>query len=160
MAQATEEKAERLQRFLEGEDAPCPICGYNLRHLKGTTCPECGAALELRVGSMDLKLGRWIALLISLVIPVGYGVVELFFAVLWIARDIISNGYTGQLGLSFSWYWPLMVLAGLTGALLAAAIFLRRRFWLLTDQLQRLWLCSTFVIVGAAIGVYFYSVYT
>lgn len=37
----------RLIDFLRNRDAPCPSCGYNLRDLTATQCPECGAPLRL-----------------------------------------------------------------------------------------------------------------
>jgi hypothetical protein len=36
-----------LRDFLVGRDAPCPGCGYNLRGITGSQCPECGAAVSL-----------------------------------------------------------------------------------------------------------------
>lgn len=71
-------EAERLVGYLNGRDAPCPGCGYNLRGLKGTACPECGERLTLRgikhperrsaltpafvVGSAGLVVGWLVAL--------------------------------------------------------------------------------------------------
>lgn len=51
---------EVLRVFLTDRDVPCPVCRYNLRGLGSTTCPECGVRLDLRVGSIDLKLGPWL----------------------------------------------------------------------------------------------------
>jgi len=36
-----------LITYLATHDAPCPGCGYNLRGLSGSTCPECGRAIHL-----------------------------------------------------------------------------------------------------------------
>ena len=46
-----------LVGYLAGRDAPCPRCGYNLRGVESSRCPECGGALELTlVGSSRVDL--------------------------------------------------------------------------------------------------------
>src|ERR1051325_7393112 len=42
--------SEMLPAFLADRDAPCPCCGYNLRGLNDTRCPECATALSLGIG--------------------------------------------------------------------------------------------------------------
>lgn len=40
--------AARLERYLaDRSDVACPGCGYDLRGVRGETCPECGRALRL-----------------------------------------------------------------------------------------------------------------
>jgi 4-amino-4-deoxy-L-arabinose transferase-like glycosyltransferase len=39
-----------LINYLADRDAPCPVCGYNLRGLQRADCPECGHHLVLGVG--------------------------------------------------------------------------------------------------------------
>jgi hypothetical protein len=43
-----------VREFLAGRDAPCPGCGYNLRGVAASECPECGQLLDID----DLKWGR------------------------------------------------------------------------------------------------------
>ncbi|MBP7748076.1 MAG: hypothetical protein KA383_18330 [Phycisphaerae bacterium] len=50
-------RATLLTQFLAGHDTPCPVCRYNLRDLTGDRCPECGAPLQLSVGSMQARFG-------------------------------------------------------------------------------------------------------
>lgn len=57
---------DMLQSFLEARDIPCPSCGYNLRGLRGERCPECGEAIELRVGMVEPRQSAGIAGLIGL----------------------------------------------------------------------------------------------
>jgi hypothetical protein len=51
----------RLLEFLQERDAPCPLCGYNLRSLTRPECPECRHPLVLAVGVRDLRFGWFIA---------------------------------------------------------------------------------------------------
>ena len=50
-----------LLEFLRARDAPCPRCGYNLRNLSGTTCPECRELLSLSVGFRKPRFGWLVA---------------------------------------------------------------------------------------------------
>lgn len=61
-----------LQQFLAQRDLPCPVCKYNLRGLSSTSCPECGARLDLRIGSIDLKLGPWLVCVFAVALPIGF----------------------------------------------------------------------------------------
>ena len=36
-----------LQSILSKRDVACSRCGYNLRGLRDTTCPECGSAIDI-----------------------------------------------------------------------------------------------------------------
>jgi hypothetical protein len=53
-----------LLAFLHGRDAPCPLCGYNLRDLTEPRCPECRQDLELTVGVTRLRFG-WLIVAIA-----------------------------------------------------------------------------------------------
>ena len=70
-ADIDQSEAELLKALLAERDLPCPVCGYNLRAIASTNCPECGAKLDLRVGSTDLKLGPWLVAVLSVGLPLG-----------------------------------------------------------------------------------------
>ena len=70
-AQGPSPDSDLLQAYLAGRDAPCPVCGYNLRGLDSQKCPECGARLTLRIGA-DVRLGPWIAALLGMALPLGF----------------------------------------------------------------------------------------
>ncbi len=76
-------EAELLRALLAARDMPCPVCAYNLRRITSANCPECGAQLDLRVASTDLKLGPWLVALFGLAMPAGFVAVyassQLFF---------------------------------------------------------------------------------
>ncbi|MEM9373862.1 MAG: hypothetical protein AAGA55_09475 [Planctomycetota bacterium] len=42
------DERDRLIGYLNGRDVPCPGCGYNLRGLRDTACPECDEPLSIR----------------------------------------------------------------------------------------------------------------
>jgi hypothetical protein len=50
-----------LLAFLRNRAAPCPRCAYDLRDIQTPTCPECGEALVLKVGSAKPRFG-WLIL--------------------------------------------------------------------------------------------------
>jgi hypothetical protein len=60
-----------LRQFLATRDVPCPVCGYNLRDCQSPMCSECGAKLDLRIGSLDLKIGPWLVALLGTALPMG-----------------------------------------------------------------------------------------
>ena len=65
-------EAELLHSWLASRDVPCPVCGYSLRSIESATCPECGAQLNIRVGSTDLRIGLWLACVISQALAMGF----------------------------------------------------------------------------------------
>jgi hypothetical protein len=61
MTDAREGDTGRLVEFLHDRDAPCPLCGYNLRGLTGDVCPECRQDLRLTVGVQHVRFGWFLA---------------------------------------------------------------------------------------------------
>ena len=76
----------------------CPKCGYNLRRLTGNQCPECGVELRrtgvFPPGKPDREqLSWWLALWAISCPAMTFGVLLVFFEVLWeIARWRPSPG--------------------------------------------------------------------
>jgi len=124
-----------LSTLLGGSDVSCPVCAYNLRGLNSTTCPECGASLQLQVGSSDLKLGPWLVALLGLALPLGFvGLSTLFTGAVMI---VIAKT---QGGLSAGALRLLLLPAALTTAyalVLWRLIRRRRKFWARPRAAQR-----------------------
>ena len=115
----TDSKERLLAAFLAAHDAHCPCCNYNLRGLDSTECPECGRALELRVGSSDLRIGRWVASLLALGAAEG---VFAFFTIMFAAT------YDSTMPMLREWA-PALVGFILLGAAIVTLVALRRRIW-------------------------------
>lgn len=72
-----------LLEFIAHNDAPCKICGYNLRHLTRAVCPECGTPFQLDVYSRNPALGRWLLLMVPLLMTAGVGVLFCLLLLAW-----------------------------------------------------------------------------
>ncbi len=113
--------------WLAERDVPCPACGYNLRGLRADRCPECGRGLRLGLSLAEPFLRAWVALLVALLLPAGFGLVLICgflygLARFGAAREVpsLSNVPVG----------PALVVAYAMSSvpLSAAAVALRRRF--------------------------------
>lgn len=133
---------ELLTEFLAGRNVACPVCGYNLRGLASPICPECGAHLDLRVGSVDRRLGAWLTTLLSLALPFG------FFGIGLIVIVVLST-YWGE--------WPsaefMLAITCSTvayGVLVWGILASRRRYWSMT-QVKRCAVAIASVLVNCVI---------
>src|SRR4051812_30727443 len=79
---------ELLLEFLREHEAPCPVCGYNLKALVRPVCPECGQELVLAVGAARLRLGGLFAALAP-----GFfsGIAALFVLVPIVVVTVVGN---------------------------------------------------------------------
>lgn len=110
-----------LREFVSTRDAPCPVCGYNLRGLLGTRCPECGRRLMLAVGTTEPRLGSFITGMVGLSSGLGFSALLLMYIVF--QRFIARTGFSPS-GLEVS-----LLLAGVAigGGGLALWVKMRRR---------------------------------
>lgn len=135
-----------LREFLHDTDAPCPLCGYNLRQLTANRCPECGQELELRVGAVNVRTGLLVAAIAPLMMMFGLAV---FFAILW-----MRLGSPG--GVQRRWVL-LSMMAGVVEGVLAGVLYRRRRWFLLLPAVRQkcivltCWLVTGVVFSSAAV---------
>jgi len=61
-----------LVAWLAEHDEPCPVCGYNVRGLTTSACPECAAPLRLGVTSPQHLLGPWLLAIIACSLALGF----------------------------------------------------------------------------------------
>ncbi len=77
-----------LHFYLAERVTPCPGCGYNLRGLTQSSCPECGNPISLTVTNYPSRSGGYIAGLVGYTLSV---VLALVFAVAeWKALPLFS----------------------------------------------------------------------
>ncbi len=114
-------EADLLKALLAQRDISCPVCGYNLRAITSTNCPECGAKLDLRVGSTDLKLGPWLAALLVVGLPLGFLAGA---AILGLTVGIVDNNLD-DLTIAGGLLIPVIIMA----SILAMLIRRRRSIW-------------------------------
>lgn len=102
-----------LEMFLAEREVPCPNCGYNLRGLQGSTCPECGLSLSLRVNLTEQRMAAWVTGLIALACSLGWSglflllVVAVFLAdmepIPWWIFAYFGTGFVLSAVLVLSW---------------------------------------------------------
>ena len=115
-----------LQAFLEGHDIACPGCGYNLRDLRGSHCPECGDELRLQVGLVEPRQAAPIVGLVGL--AAGAGLSGLLLGYYFIRRFIFHDQF-----MSVEHTFFVLNLGGLL--LEGAAMLLWLRSWRRVRQL-------------------------
>ncbi len=126
-------EAELLRALLASRDMPCPVCGYNLRRITSANCPECGAQLDLRVASTDLKLGPWLVALFGLALPAGFVGVYAIIGLICVVVSLAMDGFSSDMGLVVV---PVAI-TGVYALLLWRLIRHRRRFWSKSRRAQR-----------------------
>lgn len=135
---------ELLVEYLEGNDAPCPICGYNLRQLTTTTCPECGRPFILEVGSASPYFGQYLAFLTPFIATAAFGVLFVFLLLFW--------------GPPGSWGPLVVMLAGGVDLILLTHWYRKRvSFHRRTDEAKRRLIIWSWLIHVAAVsfGMFF-----
>ena len=135
-----QQESELLKQLLALREIPCPVCGYNLRGIESDKCPECGAKLDLRVGSSDLKLGLWIAAILAIALPLGFATIwAALFCYFWIVKGNYDSGEWIATG-------SLLLLALIEGFALGVLVRIRKRFWTMRKQTQCLVAAACIVI--------------
>jgi DNA-directed RNA polymerase subunit RPC12/RpoP len=102
--------AELLRSYLAERDVPCPKCGYNLRGVEQSKCPECGSAIvfglvgarqtrgirfAIVLGALCLAAGGLIAISQGLSIVLQTRSVEVFrqsplwMQIWWVATSVV-----------------------------------------------------------------------
>ncbi len=130
------DRATALQAYLADHDHACPLCGYNLRGLRGMRCPECDFALQLQLAIVERWRAAWIAGLVGLAMTLGanlLGLTALLGAVLlglrsssdWAVEVLILGGPAAVAGtclaLHLKWATTFVTLSTVKRWLVVAA---------------------------------------
>ena len=143
---------------------PCPECWRprrpgESRSRRPRNCPECGAMIELRIGSPDTRIGPWLLALIPAVAALGFHGLILFiglgrwFWATYVDTSVYWSSIDNRMLVMFS--WPTALLGAVVGTLLVR----RRKAWRLPRRKQ--WLRAaitalfTLVVLGVTLGVLF-----
>lgn len=139
-----------LTAYLASNDAPCPVCSYNLRGLLVSTCPECNAPLSLGVTSENLSVGPWTLGVVSFAMGAGFdGVVATLITIMQIANPTPQWQVYALLGMFFT-------LALVCLAVVITLVRKRRRWAFKPRAVQWRWaiMCLSIVfLTHAAIGL-------
>lgn len=74
------DERDLLRTYLQDRDVPCPACGYNVRNLTATRCPECGEELALRLAMVEPKQAAIVTGLVGLSAAAGLNGLLLIYA--------------------------------------------------------------------------------
>ena len=136
-------ESDLIRAWLANHDVECPVCAYNLRTSISQTCPECGAHLDLRVGSADLRLGAWIVSLMGLALPLGF--VGIYSAIMFLPMIFSGRGPPA---------WMLAALAIVAAYIVPLVLLIRRRhrFWKKSRRGQ--WLAAVGYLVFGVVMLF------
>lgn len=116
-----------LATYLANRDVPCPSCGYNVRNLATSNCPECGLPLSVRLDIADPRTGQYLACVLAL-----GGAAAVMMTILGLTIPFIVNAYTMTYWNTGEWFlflWFPFVVAALSISSLCLMLRRRGRAW-------------------------------
>ena len=111
-----------LLDFVRGRDIECPLCGYNLRDLTKTTCPECKHSLEMCVGVQRPPL---VPFVLAIAPGIFGGLCAAVLAVIILVNFLVNGGQFVGVPLQI---FVLDLLGWLSGLFTIGLIVTRHRF--------------------------------
>ena len=118
---------ELLRSYLKDHDAPCPVCGYNLRGVVMTSCPECDSPIELTVGSSNSRLGAWLFAMLAFAMALGF---DLVIGAMMVLSVVMTRGEdAGALFLMIS-----LVTLALASIGMLWVLVVRKKDWMCMDR--------------------------
>src|SRR5262245_45664099 len=149
-------RPDLLVGFLADRDAPCPVCGYNLRALGASRCPECSSPLELAVASPNLNPGPWVTTMVSLAMGMGFDVVVTVIIASVLTIKGLPPNPAGRVFVGMAVATFVVLTAACGGCLLAT--YRRRKSWATRPVRQQWrWAVAVFLLtfgVHGAVGLW------
>lgn len=121
-----------LKQFLAERDEACPSCGYNLRGLMTSVCPECRQELVLGVQLAEPKLKAFIATVLGLAVGGG-------FSAMLVGYVIVGEVVRGRGSVPSDFYRAVTPGILLCGVPLAVILIKRRAFCRLSEGARVGW---------------------
>ena len=135
-----EDVREMLRAYLAGRDEECPGCGYNLRDLTGTRCPECNQGLVIRVGLAEARMAWFVTGAVGIAMGLGF----CSMVTIWAGIMLLKRGGGGP---------RLMEMVPLvTGTVVGVVLmwwWVRARGRLSGGTAERRWFCVAAATLGA-----------
>ncbi len=131
-----------LLEYVRDRDAPCPLCGYNLRDLSTPTCPECREALSLTVGFRKPRFG-WILVTVT---PGAFSGIAATFLMIPLVGSLLLSANSPA-----PWpVWGVDAFGLLSGLAALVLVKYRYAFLRLPQAAQRVWAVMAWAIHIAA----------
>jgi len=143
-------ETDPLIAYLATHDAPCPECKYNLRGLRGDSCPERGFGLALQLNSGDESPRGMFWFVGGVWSFLGVAALNLALIVTIVAMYSFPT----------PWYFWLLPVIGFGFGIIAAIIVAKERFrkWLQSTRGARKAVAATllwvFVLCNIALSAY------
>ncbi len=134
-----------LLEYVRDRDAPCPLCGYNLRNLSTPTCPECREALSLAVGFRKLRIG-W---LLVTVVPGMFSGIAAAMLLIGLITSLFSPSGPAPWPL-----WGVDAFGWLSAVSTLVLLKYRYPFLRQPQAFQRVWAVMAWAIHLAALAVF------
>ncbi len=135
-----------LLEYVRDRDAPCPLCGYNLRDLSTPTCPECREALSLTVGFRKPRFG-W--LLVTVTPGAFSGIAAALLLIPMVGSLFFSPNSPAQWPI-----WGVDAFGWLSGVSALVLVKYRYAFLRQPQAAQRVWAVMAWAIHFAAFAVF------
>lgn len=128
-----------LKQFLSERDEPCPSCGYNLRGLMTSVCPECRQDLVLGVQLAEPKLKAFIAAVLGFAIGGG-------FSAMLVGYVIVNQVARGRGSMPPDFFRAILPGLIVCGVPLAVLLVKRRAFCRLSQKARVGWAVLAWVL--------------
>ena len=132
-----EDAREMLRGYLAERDEECPGCGYNLRDLTGTRCPECNQELVLRVGLAEPRMAWFVAGTVGISMGLGF----CLMLTIWAGVSLVWQSSRGG-GPQFGQIVPLAAGSVVGGLLMWWWVRARRRLSGATAERRWCWVAG------------------
>ncbi len=138
-----------LEQYLAVSSDECPLCGYNLHRLRGSTCPECGWELELRIAVREPRRAAFYAGLVGLAAGAGFALLLTGFA---LVVPLIRNDVFGP----ELWEIGLLCAKGIV-LLTLCLLWIRSARWIQRRSTSERWLLAigAWVLTISAVFIFF-----